>query len=239
MSRDEVQRLSEGLGRLGFAAAGEKADKLVAFGNHLLEASRSTSLVGAKTLDDLVVKHFLDSLAPLAGLALKAPIIDVGSGAGLPGIPVAIAFPDFDVVLMEPRRKRFDFLCAAVERCALGNAAPLRATAETAGRGAWRERAGTVLMRAIGRVPVALELGLPLLARRGKLVLYRGREGEPSPAELGVARLLGGRFEGSRAVDVPLLEAERRVWTFAKVGVTPAGYPRRSGIPDKEPLADA
>ncbi|MBV8222031.1 MAG: class I SAM-dependent methyltransferase, partial [Candidatus Eremiobacteraeota bacterium] len=93
-------RLELGLAHLGFAQPRHLAERLMAFGALLLEANRDTNLVGASAMEELVATHFLDSLAPLAGRWLQSPVIDVGSGAGLPGIPAALAFPSADVVLL-------------------------------------------------------------------------------------------------------------------------------------------
>ena len=226
----------DGLSALGFEDSKALGDRLVAFGSMLLEAGRTTSLVGARSMDELVAKHFLDSLAPLVGLELRSPVIDVGSGAGLPGIPAALAFPDERFVLLEPRKRRFEFLRAAIAGLGLRNVEAVQMTAETAARGDWRESAGAVLMRAIGPARVALELGVGLMARQGILALYRGRDERPAAADLRVARVLGAEFTESRPITVPYLDAERHLWVFRKVRATPAGYPRRSGIPGKEPL---
>jgi len=91
-------------------------------------------------------------------------------------------------------------------------------------------------MRAIGKPAVALELGLPLLKHDGKLWLYRGRDSQPTEETLEIATLLGGALLSADRVAVPHLEAERHLWVFRKVTPTPEGYPRRSGVPDRDPI---
>jgi 16S rRNA (guanine527-N7)-methyltransferase len=185
----------------------------------------------------LVVHHFLDSLAPFSAHRFRPPIVDLGSGAGLPGIPVAIAFPRAPMTLIEPRRLRAEFLQSVVATMGLTNVEVVRVAAESAGRSAVRrEKSGTVLMRAIGKPAMALELGLPLLKHDGKLWLYRGRDPEPTKEMLDIAGLLGGSLMSADRVEVPHLEAERHLWVFRKVTPTPEGYPRRSGVPDRVPL---
>ena len=229
--------LASGLVALALPDATRIAETLMIFGRMLLEANRSTNLVGTVDIDKLVVHHFLDSLAPLAMHRFRPPVIDLGSGAGLPGIPVAIAFPRAPITLMEPRRLRADFLRSAVAALGLDRVEVVRTTAESAGRSETRrERAGTVMIRAIGKAEVALELGLPLLKRDGELWLYRGRDSTPSQELLDIAALLGGTLAGSHRVTVPFLEAERHLWVFRKVAPTPEGYPRRSGVPERVPL---
>ena len=211
------------------------------YGEHVLEANASTNLSGARAMADLVAHHFLDSLAPLAATKLRSPIVDAGSGAGMPGIPYALAHEHARVVLIEPRRLRAEFLAAEIVRLNIGDRVSiLKSTCETAGRSsAWRERAGAVLMRAVAKPALALELGAPLLQVGGDLFLYRGREGIPSLEETAVAETCGVILRANRAVAVPHLEAERHIWVFRKVRKTPEGYPRQSGRPPRRCAGEA
>lgn len=230
-------RLQQGLVALSLPDAPRVARVLTQYAALLLEANQRTNLVGAVDLEKLIAHHFLDSLAPFATRRFRPPMVDVGSGAGLPGIPVAITFPRAPMTLIEPRRLRADFLESTATALGLDNVEIVRTAAESAGRStARRERAGTVLMRAIGKSEVALELGLPLLKHDGELWLYRGRDAAPGKQTLDVASLLGGALVGSYRVEVPGLEADRHLWVFRKVTPTPKGYPRRSGIPDRDPI---
>jgi 16S rRNA (guanine527-N7)-methyltransferase len=239
LSLSAGEKLAGGLRELGFDGGEALAARLLSFGSAVMEANRSTNLVGAKSIENLVAAHLLDSLSIVPLVPLRSPVFDVGSGAGLPGIPLAIAAPKTTFVLFEPRRKRADFLGRIVNEMGVGNASVEQMTAETAGRGAWRNKGETVLVRAVARPRTALELGLPLVAADGQLVLFTGREAEPDEATLSVAALLGGRLAQARAVHVPYLEGSRHLWTFTRAGVTPPEYPRRSGIPSKQPLEPA
>jgi 16S rRNA (guanine527-N7)-methyltransferase len=233
--------LVEGLNELGYPDATAIARRLIQYGEHVLEANASTNLSGAHTMADLVAHHFLDSLAPLAGTKLRSPIVDAGSGAGMPGIPYALAYERARVVLIEPRRLRAEFLAAEIGRLNIGDRVTvLKSTCETAGRSSvWRERAGAVLMRAVAKPALALELGAPLLQVGGDLFLYRGRDGVPSPEETAVAEACGMVLRGNREVAVPHLDAERHIWVFRKVRKTPEGYPRPSGKPPQRRTGEA
>jgi len=224
VSEELLAHLEDGLTQLGFKAE-PLAGRLLEFGNLLLEANRRTNLVGAKTLDELAASHLLDSLAPLAGMGLREPVVDVGSGAGLPGIPVALAWPGLAVTLLEPRAKRAAFLSDAVEALRLRAVRVEKLSAETAGRGQWRDRAGTVLARALAKPEAALGLALPLLARGGRLYIYTGREAAPGAQDLAAIGRLNARLVEAREVVVPYLGAQRHVWIIEKVGPTPPGVP--------------
>jgi 16S rRNA (guanine527-N7)-methyltransferase len=241
VSARDVATLTEGLQELGFSEASSIAQRLIRYGEILLEANASTNLSGARTMADLVSHHFLDSLAPLAGSRLRSPVVDAGSGAGLPGIPCALADGHLRVLLIEPRRLRAEFLVSAVARLNIADRVTiLKSTCETAGRSsAWREKAGTVLMRAVARPVVALELGAPLVKVGGDLTLYRGRESAPSPEELAFAETCCLVLTETRRVAVPHLEAQRHVWVFRKVRKTPEGYPHPSGGPPRRHAGEA
>lgn len=216
MSAGAAFALETGLQALGFERAQSLAQRLLEFADLLLDSNTRTNLVGAKSIEALIAAHLLDSLAPLAHLPMAQPILDVGSGAGLPGIPVALAWPRRRVVLMEPRAKRALFLRTVASALDLSNVEIVQTTAEKAARGPWRAHAGTALSRALARAPRALELVLPLLRRGGIAVLYLGRLEKPGPEERAVLKLHGARVLEARRVVVPYLDAQRHVWLIEK-----------------------
>ena len=233
---DPTDQLRAGLKTLGIADSERLTDRLVEFATILLAANEHTNLVGAHDLDELIAAHFLDSLAPLAGKPIAWPLIDVGSGAGLPAIPVAMVHPAAEILMLEPRAKRIGFLGMATERLGLQRVKAEKMTAETAGRRQHRGSAATVTIRAVAPAPTSLELGLPLLKVGGKLLLYAGRQAYPSEHELEVADVLGGALLEAYEVAVPYLTAVRHAWWFEKKKETPEAYPRRAKLPSKHPL---
>jgi 16S rRNA (guanine527-N7)-methyltransferase len=194
------------------------ATRLLEFAGLLLEANLKTNLVGAKTLDALIAPHLLDSLAPLVGIALAQPVVDLGSGAGLPGIPAAIAWPELRFILIEPRSKRAAFLQRTVERLALHNVTVEQKTAQSAARLGLAGRAGAVLARALAKPERAIGLALPLLRPGGKLMLYLGRPPEPSRSERKAIRSSSGRLVEARRIVVPNLSSQRHVWIIEREG---------------------
>ncbi|HZV78031.1 MAG TPA: 16S rRNA (guanine(527)-N(7))-methyltransferase RsmG [Candidatus Binatus sp.] len=217
--------LERGLAELGFADPAALAERFRTFGRELIRANQETNLVGAHSEDQLVSAHFLDSLAPLAGERLVGPVVDVGSGAGLPGVPVALAFPRLSITLVEPRTKRAAFLTDVVRSLGLVNVCVDRRSAQTAARGDLRDAAQTALARALARPAMALDLALPLVKPGGRLFLYGGREARLDTTALDAIARNASVLVEARPVHVPYLEAERHVWIVRKQGATPPDLP--------------
>jgi 16S rRNA (guanine527-N7)-methyltransferase len=170
-----------------------------------------------------------DALAA-AGMLAAGPVVDVGSGGGSPGIPIALARPDLEVVLLEAQRRR----CAFLERASadLENVEVVCERAEEHARGAGREAYGAAVAQALAPPPVALEWCLPLVRLGGQVVLLTG-EVELEPARVAAAALGGGPPEL-----VPLPGSERRsLLLVTKAEPTPERFPRRPGAARKRPLA--
>lgn len=167
----------------------------------------------------------------LAGRELveRGPLVDVGSGGGSPGIPLAAGLPEIQVVLLESNGKKCDFLCA--QSAAFANVSVVCARAEEHGRGVGRDVYGTAVAQALAPPAVALEWCLPLVAVGGRAVLYTG---EPGPGLERVAACLGGG--APRVQAVPGFE-RRHLVVVEKLEPTPEEFPRRPGVAKKRPLA--
>ena len=207
--------LTDGLAQLGIKPADALVSKLIEYAFLVLGENESTNLTGRETIGDFIVKDVFDSLAPFALEAPASPLVDVGSGAGLPGIPLALAFPKVEVTLLEPRAKRVAFLARAAEQLSITNVRAIKKTAASyALEGAGKYRCATA--RAVASADHVFRFAVPLLARDGVLVLYRGREAKPSNVEIGAARNAGAEFVEASRVAVPYLDAMRHVWRFRK-----------------------
>jgi 16S rRNA (guanine527-N7)-methyltransferase len=209
-------------------APAEHVPRLAQYVALVLEANRKFNLTGARSVEEFV-PHILDSLTVVP--YIRAPYVDVGSGAGLPGIPVAIV-TGVRTLLVEATAKKAGFLKDAM--AALGiDVDVMGARAEDAGRKPeLRERFESATARAIASAPTALELTAPLLAVGGVAILQRGSMSVSERAALeGAALMLGCTFDADVA-----LEGERRLILVRKTAATPERFPRRSGIPEKRPL---
>ncbi len=177
--------------------------------------------------------HVADALTVLPLLeGREGPLVDVGSGAGLPGVPLLLARPDLTGLLVDSRARRCEHLREALAAAGLDDRVRVAcARAEELGRGAERDAAGLVVARALAPPPVAVELCLPLLRPGGRLVLQAGEVDEGAVAA--AAEALGGRLEP--VVAVPGFE-RRTLVPIAKVAPTPAGFPRRVGEAARRPI---
>jgi len=174
-----------------------------------------------------------DCLALLDHLGDARSVVDVGSGGGMPGIPLKIARPDLRVVLVEADRNKAAFLVHAAARLDLDlEVVPERA--ETAGRGPLRESFDAAVCRALAPMPVLAELCLPFVRVGGRLLAMKAQVEEAAAA---IAALGGG---GARVVPAPSAARERGVVVVVpKLAPTPDAYPRRPGLPNRRPLSGA
>lgn len=199
--------------------------------------SRKARLSAITRPAEAVRLHFLDSLLSLrAELPAATRVIDVGSGAGFPGIPVKIVRPDLRLTLLEAASRKAAFLEIAGEEMGLEFEVIHARAEEAAHDEQWRERFDAAMARALAPLAATCELTLPFVKPGGKVVLLKG----PSVrSELAAGRLTAGRLGGGamRSLDATLPGGDRRVIiVIEKSAPTPADYPRRAGLPRRKPL---
>jgi 16S rRNA (guanine527-N7)-methyltransferase len=189
------------------------------------------------------IRHFLDSLSCL--LVMDASLrgqslIDVGSGAGFPGLPLKIVYPDLRLTLLEATRKKTGFLQHIVERLELGDVTIINARAEQIGQEAQhREAYDWVVARAVATMPTLVEYLLPLCRLGGHCLAQKGETAaaETATAESAI-QILGGRLGRLLPVELPGLAETRHLVLINKIACTPDKYPRRPGMPAKHPLGE-
>ena len=191
--------------------------------------------------DDVAIKHFLDSLSIVPALPQRnkpLSIIDVGSGAGFPGIPLRIAIPEVKVTLLESTAKKTNFLQHVVNTLELESVRVITARAEEAGQQPeHRERYDVAVARAVSRLSVLAEYMLPLVKVGGYVIAQKGQNpAEEIEAARSALRILGGQLIKVQPVAVPGLDGERHLVIIKKTKPTPKLYPRRPGLPNKESL---
>ena len=244
VERELLALLEARLPRLGVPLPPDAAPKLARYGALLADWNTRINLTGDASPETIADRLLLDSLAPLAipgAFPTGASLIDVGSGAGLPGLPLAIARPDLHVTLLDSLQKRVRFLQAVTDDLRLPNVAAVQARAEDGAHGPLRERFDLAAARAVAALPTLMEYLLPYLRVGGQALCYKGPAvAEELAAAARAARLLGGGKPTCHAVRVPGHEDWQHTLVICpKTEKTLRQYPRKAGTPGREPLGNS
>ena len=241
-----MRRLIDGSRTLGLRLTGEQQKAFQVYYEELVAWNQRFNLTAIVEYEQVQIRHFLDSLSCLladeARLALRQPnsqVIDVGTGAGFPGIPLKLVCPDIHLTLLEATGKKVTFLEHMIERLPLRQARAIKARAEELAHDpAYREQYDLVLARAVAELPVVIEYTLPFCRVGGWVVAQKGESGaaEAWAADQAIA-LLGGELRRVLPVHLTGLPEDRSLVVICKRSPTPETYPRRPGIPTKRPLA--
>lgn len=206
----------------------------------LLAWNERVNLTAITDPAEIAIKHYLDSLTLnlVASRFERARLIDVGSGAGFPGLALAIAFPKLRVTLLDSRAKKLRFIDEAAQSLGLDNARTLHARAEEAGRErSQREAFEIAVARAVAPMPVLLEYALPLCKPGGQVIAMKGAAAhDEASAAAKAIDALGGELRAIEEVRLPTLDNPRYLVVVDKVKPTPERFPRRAGIPARQPL---
>lgn len=218
----------------GVDLSGLLAERLAHYLELLLEANQAFNLTAITSPDEAWVKHIGDSLSlasDLAALPAGARVVDLGSGGGLPAIPLAVTFPDLQFTLVESTGKKARFLEQSAGTLGLSNVKVVSDRAETFGQSTARESFDAATSRALSRLPVLLELTVPLLRVGGIKLAIKGEQAELEVREAERAlHVLGARLESLRRTSTGTVVSIR------KHAHTPARYPRLPGEPKRRPI---
>lgn len=220
--------LSSGFRQLGLAQEEQAPERFRRYYEYLEEINRVMNLTAISGEEDVARLHFLDCAALLSLEDFSGRrVLDVGSGAGFPGLVLKIACPDVDMTLLDSLEKRVGFLRALCEKLALPEVACVHGRAEEAPP-AWRESFDIAVSRAVARLNVLSELCLPLVKPGGLFIAMKGPEPEAEAREAARAvALLGGRVERTARYTVPGTDIVHSAVFVRKLSPTPARYPRR------------
>jgi 16S rRNA (guanine527-N7)-methyltransferase len=229
----------EGAAAMGIPMSQGQVEQFNTYHEMLVEANARMNLTRVpEDPAEAVDRNYLDCVAPLAGgFPAANTAVDVGSGAGFPGIPLAIMLPDIRFTLVDALGKRVDFLKTVIDRLGL-NAEALHMRAEDAARrDDLREGFDLAVARAVAPMNVLCEYMLPLVRVGGKMLALKGPglDEELAQAE-NALRLLGGEFERVQPLAIPGRDWNHRAAWIAKTAPTPQKYPRRAGTVEKKPL---
>ncbi|MGK0617935.1 16S rRNA (guanine(527)-N(7))-methyltransferase RsmG [Meiothermus cerbereus] len=207
----------------------------------LTEANQTTNLTAIRDEEGIILKHFVDSLTCLTypGLVEGISVIDVGTGAGFPGLPLAIVQPSTQFDLLDATQKKTAFVARVIQTLGLKNARALWGRSEElAHQNVKRETYGAALTRAVASMATVAELTLPLVQVGGFVLVQKGAEVEHEVAEArGALSKLGGQLEQIFHLQLPIIGDARTLVVLRKIAPTPHQYPRKPGVPAKNPLS--
>jgi len=235
-----MKELEAGAKKLGLELTPTQLEQLDTYYQELVDWNKRVNLTAITDYEEVQIKHFLDSLTITLAWqqAISNTVLDVGTGAGIPGIPLKIVFPDIKLVLLEATAKKAAFLYHIKHKLGLDDVEIVVGRAEElAHLVQYRERFELVLSRAVAPLPALVELVLPFCALGGKFIAQKkGTIGEEISRAARAIELLGGNLREVKRVDLEEFADERWLVVIDKVSPTPAQYPRRPGIPAKRPL---
>lgn len=225
---------------VGIPLTAEQIGQFSVYNEMLLDWNTRMNLTALTAPEDVAVKHIIDSLTAYDAALFDGArtLIDVGTGAGLPGIPLAVYAPHLTVTLLDSLNKRVRFLTEVTAAMGLQNVRCIHARAEEAARTTEHRAAyDIVVSRAVARLPVLLEYTLPFVRVGGTLLALKGRAyAEEQKEARRAAEVLGGGRITARPVHLPGLDDVRAILTVTKERQTPAAYPRGGGAPARRPL---
>lgn len=226
--------------RLGVSLSRRQLDAFAWYASELALWNERFNLTAITDPAAIEVKHFLDSLSCLLALKPRSGdrMVDVGSGAGFPGLPLKIVMPWLQVTLVEATGKKAEFCRHIVEGLALESVTVVHARAEEVGQMAeHRQTYHWAVARAVAHLQVLAEYLMPLVRLGGRAIAQKGETGpaEAHAAE-GALRLLGGRVQQLITVELPRVPETRYLVVMEKTAATPSEYPRRAGMPTRKPL---
>lgn len=230
--------LEEGIQKLDISMGPEHVETLEKFVALLLEWNRRLNLTGCDEKATIITELVLDSLSA-RNYVEGATLIDVGTGGGIPGIPLKIALPDLTLTLVESQKKKASFLEEAVHKLGLSQVHIQNERAESAAHHEFlREQFDTVTAKALASLATALELSVPFLKIGGLGIYYKGRRyrEEVEKAQRALD-LLSCVIEDIKEVPIPFTERKTYLILVRKKESTPLSFPRKAGLPQKKPLS--
>lgn len=235
----DLSVFKKGLEKWNIKLSEAQYDQFIDYYELLTEKNKVMNLTAITKWDEVVTKHFLDSLSIVNLINIsKERIIDIGTGAGFPGIPLKIIYPDAEIVLLDSLKKRLLFLDDVVEKLNLKSIRTIHGRAEDFGRDKeYRETFDLCVSRAVARLSSLCEYCLPFVKKGGYFIPYKSGKIQDELEESKRAfKILGAEFEKNHPFMLPDTDMERNLLLIKKKNPTPSAYPRTAGKPSKEPL---
>lgn len=222
--------------KYGFFLSQTQEEQFDKYFQYLVAENEKFNLTAITQKEEVAVKHFLDSVLPINEIPQNAWVIDIGTGAGFPGVPIKILRPDINIVLLDSLQKRVNFLKEVVNLLGLKNVQCVHARAEDFAKEK-REKFDIALSRAVAGVPTLSEYLLPFVKKGGRAIMYKSQKAEEELAEGEKAiKTLGGSVEKTLSFNLEEVESERKIVLIKKIALTPSKYPRGKNLPKTKPI---
>ena len=235
-----IESFKKKVNMLHIELSDEQYNQYVTYYEMVVEKNKVMNLTAITEFDEVVEKHFLDSLSlvEVADLHKSQKVLDLGTGAGFPGIPLKIAFPELEITLMDSLNKRILFLQDVIDELSLENVEAVHGRAEEAARNKnYREQFDLCLSRAVANISTLSEYCLPFVKVGGAFISYKSSniDEELDQGKKGIY-LLGGKVSDVHKFSLPDSDLQRSFVVIQKEKKTPKAYPRKAGMPSKDPL---
>lgn len=238
MSTERNIHIQEEIKKLGISISDEQAEQFIEYYEMLVETNKVMNLTAITEFDDVVCKHFVDSLSIVRKMDLKNihSLVDVGTGAGFPGIPIKIVYPHIHLVLVDSLGKRVKFLQSVVDKLGLSDVECVHSRTENLARNKeYREKFELCTARAVASMNVLSEYCLPYVMVGGTFAAFKSGNALEEVTEADHAiKVLGGKIVNTDIFD--LYDFKRSIIQIKKIKKTPMQYPRKAGLPSKNPL---
>lgn len=235
-----TDKFKSGLSDLGIELTEKQIDQFLTYYEILVEKNKVMNLTAITEFDEVIEKHFLDSLSliKVKDLHNRTNVLDLGTGAGFPGIPLKIAFPELNITLMDSLNKRILFLQDVINELGLTDIEAVHGRAEEAARNKkYREKYDLCVSRAVANISTLSEYCLPFVKLGGQFISYKSGniDEELDSAKKGI-KILGGTITDVHKFDLGENKQGRSFVIIDKNQPTPKTYPRKAGTPSKNPL---
>ena len=237
---DKIEKLKESFGKLNISLTDKQYQQFLEYYELLVEWNKVMNLTGITEFDEVVMKHFVDSLSLVYAVPANKPykVLDMGTGAGFPGIPLKIAFPDMEMVLLDSLNKRIKFLNEVINQLGLEKITAIHGRAEEfARKEEYREQFDLCVSRAVANLATLSEYCLPYVKKNGCFIPYKsGAIEEEMESSKKAVHVLGGKITEVKTFELPDSDISRSLVVIKKEKETPKKYPRSGGKPTKEPI---
>ena len=235
-----MDRLNSITKQFGLELSDKQIEQFSKYYDILVEWNKVMNLTAITEKEDVIIKHFADSLllSKYKDLHENIDVIDVGTGAGFPGIPLKIAFPWLKITLLDSLNKRVGFLNEVIEALGLTDITAVHGRAEDYGRDAkYREQYDICVSRAVANMSTLSEYCIPFVKKGGYFIPYKsGKADEEIAQARSAVKKLGGEMKDIIVKILPEADVERTFVPVKKIAITAKKYPRKAGLPGKEPL---